>query len=107
MSKVTKQNRSFLTFLLETQSSVQKKLLLQNITPPQLKALTEIIYNLLHSDITLSKDKLTKLKKYKSALRSLADKSVSVKQKKNILQRSIPAITLVLQFVSPLLKSLS
>ena len=106
MSKNLRQNRYFLHFLQEAKSLPQKKALLQSVTTEQLKVLTEIIYNLLHSDFPLSKKQLESLRKHKKVLRFLGNKSNSNQRKKHLLKKSVTVIDLVLKIVSPLLNSL-
>ena len=106
MSKNIRQNRYFLHFLQEAKSPTQKKLLLQSVTPEQLKVLTEIFYNLLHSDFPLSKQQLQSLRKHKKVLRFLGNKSNSTLRKKRLLKKSLTVIDLVLKIVGPLLKTL-
>ena len=106
MSKTLRQNKSFLQFLQEAESLSQKKLLLGSVTQNQLKALAEIIYNLLHSDLHLSKQQLHSLKKHKKVLRFLGNKCNSNIKKKKLLKKSVTVIDLVLKTVGPLLKTL-
>ena len=103
MSKVIKENLTFLRFLLSGKSTKQKSLLLKHITKDQLKTLTFIIANILHSDVPLSKQTFEKLKKHKKVLRLLGDKTISDKKKKQVLRAGI--IVFVLQSVAPLLKA--
>jgi|SRR5277367_122446 len=70
------------------QKPVDKKIqyaLLQS--PGLIKALSEIAYNLLRGNVTLSKTQKRKLQKHKTLLRSLACKQNTCTHKRKIIQR--------------------
>jgi hypothetical protein len=86
-------------------STIQKKALLHAITLGQLKALVEIVHNLLHSEhIKLTPTLQGLLRKYIKTLRLLGDKAISNSRKKKIL--TLPAVTLVLKAIANIIKTL-
>lgn len=63
------------------------KQIISGAEPSLVKAFTECSYNLLQGNVPLTKTQLTRLRRYKAALRSLAKKNASLRTKKAILQR--------------------
>lgn len=80
--KKLKKNFNFLRYL-STCSPKQRKLLLDGADESQITCLCEICLNILKGNIPIN---VKKLKKYKKAIRILAKKSTSLKNKKKILK---------------------
>ena len=104
MTKTLQQNASFLKLLLKPVSNQQKKALLQTASSCQVKALGEIVRNLLHGSITLSKHQLTKLRRHKTTLRRID--AASLNKKKGLLTKNLTAITTALSAAEPFLKKI-
>jgi hypothetical protein len=75
------------------------------ITNDQLRALIQIVVNLLRSILPLTPSKKTQLKKHQKVIRQLGDKAISLKRKKELLCRQSSVIVLLLKSVEPALKS--
>jgi hypothetical protein len=105
MSKLVRKHASFLRLVLSTTSTLQRKALLDTITNDQLKALTEVSFNLLQGVLTITPSYRTKLKRYKKLVRLIGDKTVSLKQKKELLCRQGRIVALLLKSVEPALNT--
>ena len=101
MSQVVKKNADFLRLLLSTPSRVQRTSLLKSITQDQLSALGTVATNLLQGSIPFTSSYKKKLKRHRVAIRTIADKKVSVKKRKQVLQPKV--VLLLLQAVAPVL----
>ena len=84
MSRVVKSNLPFL-HLLTCCPEHQRQFLLETATPEQMHALVQIVFNILHGNIPVSKEVKRNLKKYVDALVSLVESSVPCKKKKQTL----------------------
>ena len=63
----------------------QRQFLLETATPEQIHALVQILFNMLHGNIPVSKEVKRSLKKHIDALVSLVESSVPYKTKKQTL----------------------
>ena len=84
MSRVVKNNLPFL-HLLTCCPEHQRQFLLETATPEQIHALVQIVFNILHGNIPVSKEVKRNLKKHADALVSLVESSVPFKTKKQTL----------------------
>ena len=84
MSRVVKNNLPFL-HLLTCCPEHQRQFLLETATPEQIHALVQIVFNILHRNIPVSKEVKRNLKKHADALVSLVESSVPFKTKKQTL----------------------
>ena len=84
MSRVVKNNLPFL-HLLTCCPEHQRQFLLETATPEQMHALVQIVFNILHGNIPISKGVKRNLKKHGDALVSLVESSVPYKKKKQTL----------------------
>lgn len=82
-----KKNRHFLHALLGAKSSMRKAIL-QNAEPDLIKTVAEIVLNLLHGNIKLSKNHRSGLIKYKSCLRKIGRSDGNLAQKRKVLVQS-------------------
>lgn len=96
MSDTITKNGSFLKFFL-TANTLQKKVMLQNVSLQQTKALSEIAVNLLNDTVDLPAQTKMQLKRYKKVYRLIGSRRTSLKNKQNVLRSSYRAITLMLQ----------
>lgn len=65
----------------------QKRVLLQTITKAQMRALIEIVYNILHGYGQLSETDKKYLRKYQSLIRQFIQKRGGLLRRKRILQK--------------------
>ena len=84
MSRVVKNNLPFL-HLLTCCPEHQRQFLLETATPEQIHALVQIVFNILHGNIPVSKEVKRNLKNHADALVSLVESSVPFKTKKQTL----------------------
>ena len=84
MSRVVKNNLHFVHFLTCCPEQ-QRHFLLETATPEQMHALVQIIFNIRHGNIPVSKEVKRDLKKHIDALVSLVESSVPYKTKKQTL----------------------
>lgn len=105
MSQLVKKHWSYFQLLMTTTSKIQRKQLLDTITNDQLRALVQIVVNLLRSVLPLSPGNKTKVKKHRTFIRKLGNTAISLKQKKLLLCRQGTVIVLLLKSVEPALKS--
>ncbi len=104
MSKSLQENKHFILFFLETPSSCQQKAVLKQITKSQYQALSQISLNLISGHIiTLTKQNIDKLKKYKSFLERLASNKPINKKR---LATKHKAVHVMLSVFSPHLKEI-
>ena len=94
----------FQLFLSETTNN-QRRALLKTITNSQLKALIQIVTNYLQGVITVKPAALKAIEKHKRPLRGLADETISLKTKRQTLNKRQKAITEFLKAVIPAIKS--
>ena len=101
MSQVVKNNRGFLQFLAVC-SAHQRQFLLRTVSPQQLHALVQVLYNTLKKYILIPEVNKCNVLPYKDALVNLAETNVPYKTKKRILVQEgdgfiqdllVPAVT--------------
>ena len=85
MSKVVKR-RDFLQLLANSKNK-RRQTLLEIATSDEIKAIIELLYNILHGSIKLSTKDLQKLRKYKKLIREITEKKKNVKQVKGLLKQ--------------------
>ena len=76
MSELIKKERYFLLLLIQT-SLKQQKMMMGNFSSLQLKAVVQIIFNVLHGVLKVNNTLKTKLKKQKKLIRQLVQKRLS------------------------------
>ena len=87
MSQRTKHNLDLLRVLARS-SKKQRQAILQTCHVDLIKCLAEISLNVLKGVVPINDTQKKKLRRYKSLLRALADKKVSLKTKKQKLNQS-------------------
>lgn len=87
MSQRVKHNLDLLRVLARS-SPKQRKAILKTCHVDLIKCLAEISLNVLQGVVPINKTQKKKLRRFKSLLRSLADKKVSLKRKKEQLIQS-------------------
>ena len=89
--------------LLSRSSPRRRKLLLKHATKDELTALFEICLNIRNNKVHLTDNELKKLKKHRTLIRELADKKVSFKRKKGLINQKGGAIGTVVGTVASLI----
>ena len=84
MSRAVNKNRGFLQLLADC-PAYQRQFLLKTATPQQLRALVQVLYNILMGHIPIPEDNKRILPPYKDALLDLASPNVPYKTKKRVL----------------------
>ena len=85
MSRLIKKHWSYLQLLMNTTSKQQRKQLLETIINDQLRALTEVVVNLLQRILPITPSHKSKLKRHRNIIRRLGDTTISSKKKKILL----------------------
>ena len=90
--------RAHLDFIkyLKVATKRQSRFLIDTITSDQLKALRDIIYNILLGNCRVKTSTKTKLMKYKSIMRAIVERSVSRNKLKDLFKKLIPILSLIL-----------
>ena len=86
MSARLRRNASMIRVLSKASKSLSQKIL-KEANKDLIEALCECTYNILKGRVSLTKAEKIKLKRYKNALRKLASKNVSLKNKKFVIQK--------------------
>ena len=89
MSACLQENLGFFRFFVETDSEKQKRALLENITPSQLRALSEVCNHLLTKHCNLDIWTRRKLRKKVETLKRVATKDGDFKEKKEQLLNTV------------------
>ena len=84
MSRLLTNERPFLELFVKA-GLKQRKALLQTLTNQQLKAVSEIVHNVLIGNVPLTSDQQKALKKYRSLLYIIGDKRINRSEKKRVL----------------------
>lgn len=77
-------NKSFLKKIYKSDSETRKKLI-NSATPDEIRSLSEIAHNVTTGNFTIPDKKITKLSKYKQAIRKLSRRTLCHKKKKQFL----------------------
>ena len=85
MVELIKQQRHFL-YLIKDTIAAQRKALLSTITRQQLKALSQIAYNILRFKIRLSPLEKAQLKRQRRVIHLLGNRAIGFKQKREIIK---------------------
>lgn len=91
MSKFTPAQKAFLHLLLNT-SLKQRRLLLRAIEKSQLKAIVQIVYNIMLGYKQLPEKEKKQLAKRKVVIRKFVSKGVSLKHRKELLLKYFNSI---------------
>ena len=95
MSQLVEDNRHFLCLISSTTIS-QRKALLNSITKPQLKAVSEIVHNVIRGTVPLTYLEKSELNKYKKTLLIHGRKKSTKREKLRVLQRTPSVLVIVL-----------
>ena len=103
MSKIIKDNFSYLKLLVETKSRIQKEALINTITRDQIKCVIEITYNIVHLNIPLTASDRRKLVRHVSVLKDIINRKKSFKKVGEIIRRHQSVVLLVTKTALPTL----
>ena len=87
MSQLLSDQRAFLELYMKA-GLKQRKVLLQTLSDAQLRALSEIVHNVLKGNVPLSSDQERTLRKYRPVLYVLGDNRLKPAQKKKSIRKS-------------------
>ena len=102
MSRLTSSQGNFLRFFPDA-SPRQQRDLLRNLTPPQVKAITEVALNLLTGNIPLSAQEKKRLKRWATPIRVVANAKASLKKRKAHMTSRV--VSTLLKLALPVLQS--
>lgn len=98
MSDLINRQASFLRLLLTT--SIKQRLdLIKNIQSSQMKAIVQIVYNVLVGNRILPSKDINKMKKHKVAIRRFVSKGLSLEKRKRLLVKYFKCIVLLLKVI--------
>ena len=100
MSACLKENLGFFKFFTETDSSKQKRALLENITPSQLRALSEVCNHLLTKHCKLDIGTRKKLRKKADTLKRVVTRGRNYKQKKKVINQHGKGLVALLPLIA-------
>lgn len=86
MVELVRQQRHFLC-LLKSTTAAQRKALLSTITRQQLKALSQIAYNILRFKIRLTPLEKARLKRQRRVIHLLGNRAIGFEQKREAIRR--------------------
>ena len=95
MSQLLSSQRTFLEHYVQA-GYKQRKALLQTVSEVQLKAIGEIVHNVLKGNVPLSSEQQNILRKHRSILYVLADRKLKTREKRQVLERAANPIQYVL-----------
>ena len=104
MVELIRQQRHFLQLLLQA-TSAQRKALVYTITKQQLRALSQIAYNILKFKIRLSSQEKTRLKRQRRTVYVLGNRKIGYQQKKEALQHQQRLVYTLVKIASGYLES--
>ena len=107
MGELIRQQRHFLQLFVQTTPS-QRKVLLQTVTKPQLKALSQIAHNIIRGNIPLNSTDKTPLKRDRRLIYLLGDKRLGFVHKKRLVQSKeltlYHLVSIALPYLEPVVK---
>ena len=104
MSKLVKKHWSYFKLLMSTTKG-QRKVLVDTITSEQLRALVQIVVNLLEYVLPIKPSMKPQLKKHRNIIRQIGNKTISTNKKEQLLCRQSGLIVILLKSIEPALKS--
>lgn len=96
-----KKNKKFFNKLKHA-NLARRKQLIKIASPDEIKSLCDMCYNIVSSNINLTPHQLRKLKRKKTVIRKLANKKISLSDKRRLIQRGG-----FLSIIAPLLGTLA
>jgi len=90
--------RDFLTIVAKSRGRKRRNALIQVADKSEISALSECVMNFLAGKVKMPKKHLEFLKKYKKAMRLIAEKNKNLKTKKSLLQKKGEFLPEILPF---------
>ena len=104
MGDLIRQQRYFLQLFVQT-SSTQRKALLDTVTHPQLRALSEIAHNIIRGKVTLTPSDQAQLKRNRRLIHLLGDKKLGNKHKQKLVRNKQRTLHLLIKIAVTYLES--
>jgi len=104
MGDSIRQQRHFLQLFVQT-SQTQRRALLDTVTQPQLRVLSEIAHNIARGKVTLSASEQTQLKRNRRFVHLLGDKHLGYKHKQKLVRSKQKTIYLLIKIAVTFLES--
>lgn len=105
MSDLVRRQWIYFQLLASKTSEKQHQSLINTITTKQIQALIQIIVNFLQNRFKVSLTTVNTLKRHKHILRHLADVSIPIKYKRQLIRKRKRAVTEFIRHITPFLKS--
>ena len=105
MGNLIKDQRHFLRLFVQT-NFTQRKALLDTITQPQLKALSEIAHNIILGKVTLTPLERSKLKQKRRFIHLLGNKQLGYKHKQKLVCNKQKILTLLIKIAITYLEAI-
>ena len=102
MSILVKKEKAFILLLFSTTRN-QQLALVKTMSKSQLQAIVQIVYNVIHGNRSLSTENKKKLQRHKTTIRQFISKSVTTKQRRELLTKYLNYFILILK---PVIKEL-
>lgn len=99
MNQLLKSQINFLCLLMST-NSAQQKAMIKTILPTQMKALVQIVYNVLVGNRELSDANKKKLRVHKTMFRCFVGRELSFEKRKEILLKYFRQISILVNTVA-------
>ena len=96
MMDLLKRQVDFIRYLVKLNESERKEIA-KHLTTSQAKAISQIVFNCIKGSFKIKKSKLEDLKKHKLSLYKIADKKISLKEKRTLISKRIQQITIILK----------
>ena len=98
MNALLKKESTFLKLLLVT-TSQQQKALIETITPSQMKAIVQIVYNVLQGNRHLPENIKSRLQKDKLFIRRFISRQLRRKERRKLLLNHLLSILLIIGII--------
>lgn len=98
MNNLLKSQINFIRLLMST-NSAQQKAMINTILPAQMRALVQIVYNVLVGNRELSDANKKKLKVHKTIIRRFVSRELSFQKRKEILLKYLKQISILVNTV--------
>ena len=98
MNSLLKKEQPFLR-LFVTASNEQKKALVKTITTSQMRAVIQIVYNIIRGRRNLSESNKRKVRHYKSVILRFIEKGKPLQIRRSILLKDLPIFVLLVQTI--------
>jgi hypothetical protein len=104
MGDLIRQQRYFLQLFVQT-SSKQRRALLDTVTQPQLRVLSEIAHNITRGQVTLTPSEQAHLKRERRLIHLLGDKKLGYKHKQKLVRTKQRTLHLLVKIAVTYLES--